>query len=284
MVAETGKAGIILASHLIGHLELALRPVTHDLAAGSAGDHHVGGLVPVLNVGAVCHFTGIGHGLEDLRHLRSLGCIDILFQVDLLPQVKPADTDLHGAEQQVRLPGLLPEGERLDAGFAQFRRRGDEFIPVGRNRNAGLFIGGMGQPQPLRRVDVHRNAIDPAIERAAVEQARRIDDVLPAFLLGQFGQVEHQAGLDQLFGLTAMVELGGGHRIAAGDARDHDGTGGAAAAGEGAVDPLVAGGVERLGKFGNGCGFAAGRPPVSDFKVHGLGSRRKCQQRCTGKK
>jgi hypothetical protein len=44
-----------------------------------------------------------------------------------------------------------------------------------------------------------------------------IDDIAPAFGLGQLGQVEHQASLDQFLGLTAMVELRGGHRVAAGE-------------------------------------------------------------------
>ena len=43
-------------------------------------------------------------------------------------------------------------------------------------------------------------------------------------------------GLYKLFGLAAMVELGGAHRIAAGDAADHDRTRGAAGTGNGAID------------------------------------------------
>ena len=86
-----------------------------------------------------------------------------------------------------------------------------------------------------------------------------------------------QAGLDQFLGLAAVVELGGGHRVAAGDAADHDRAGGAAAAGDRAVDPLVAGGVERLGEFGDSRGLAAGGPPMGDFEVGRAGRRREGQ-------
>ena len=90
--------------------------------------------------------------------------------------------------------------------------------------------------------------------------------------VGDIGQVAHQAGLDQFLGLPAMVELGGAHRIAAGDAADHDRPCRIAGAGDGAVDPMVAGGVERLGEFGDCRRFAARRPPMGDFEI-GRGSR-----------
>src|SRR6185503_2937128 len=38
-------------------------------------------------------------------------------------------------------------------------------------------------------------------------------------------------------------------------------------AGDGAVDPLVAGGVERLGELGDGRGLTARRPPVGDLNI-----------------
>ena len=62
------------------------------------------------------------------------------------------------------------------------------------------------------------DAIDLAVERAGVEQALRADDLGPFLLGGELGEVEHQAGRDQFLGLAAVVELGGAHRIAAGDA------------------------------------------------------------------
>ena len=103
--------------------------------------------------------------------------------------------------------------------------------------------------------------------------------MLPAFLLGDLGQVAHQPGLHQLLGLAAVVELRGAHRVAAGDAADHDRPRGAAAAGDGAVHPLVAGGVEGLGELGDRRGFAARRPPVGDFEIGRLGAANS-QQRC----
>ena len=59
----------------------------------------------------------------------------------------------------------------------------------------------------------------------------------------------------QLFRLTAVVELGRSHRIAAGDPADDDRPGGAAGTGNGAVYPVVAGRVEGLGELGDGGGF-----------------------------
>ena len=91
--------------------------------------------------------------------------------------------------------------------------------------------------------------------------------------VGEVGQVAHQAGLDQLLGLAAVVELGGPHRVAAGDAADHDRPRGVARAGDGAVDPFVAGGVEGLGELGDRRRLAARRPPVRDLEVRGVARR-----------
>ena len=77
-------------------------------------------------------------------------------------------------------------------------------------------------------------------------------------------------GLDQLLGLAAVVEHGGAHRVAAGDAADHDRPRDVAGAGDGAVDPVVAGGVERLGELGDRRRLAARRPPVGDLEVGGV--------------
>jgi hypothetical protein len=117
-------------------------------------------------------------------------------------------------------------------------------------------------------VDVDRDAVDLAVELAAREERARVDDVAPALALGDVLEVAHEACLDQLLGLEAVVELGRGHRVAAGDAADHDRPGGAAGAGDRAVDPLVAGRVEGAGELGDGRRLAAGGPPVGDLQIH----------------
>ena len=106
-----------------------------------------------------------------------------------------------------------------------------------------------------------------------------MNEVAPAFGLGNIGQVEHEAGLDQLLGLAAVVELGGAHGLAADDAADDDRPRGTAGTGDGTVDPVVVGlVVESLGKFGHGRGLAAGRPPVCDFQIGGLGGHAERQR------
>ncbi|MNY23745.1 hypothetical protein D3C86_1574230 [compost metagenome] len=106
-------------------------------------------------------------------------------------------------------------------------------------------------------MDIDRRAIDLAVDGAAVEQACRLDHIFPVTLCGNIGKIAHQACLDKLFRLPAVVELGGTHRVATGDAADHDRPGRAARTGNRAVHPFIAGRVESLGQFGDGSGFAA---------------------------
>jgi hypothetical protein len=58
----------------------------------------------------------------------------------------------------------------------------------------------------------------------------------------------------------------------------------AAAAGDGAVDPLVAGGVERLGEFGDRGSLAARRPPMGDFEIGGVRQALRDKIRGSGEK
>jgi hypothetical protein len=116
-------------------------------------------------------------------------------------------------------------------------------------------------------VDVDRHAVDLAVERAAIEQAGGLDELLPALLGGELGEVAHEAGLHQLLGLLAVVEHRGAHRLAAGDAADHDRSRDVARARDRAVDPLVPGRVERLRELGDRSCLAAGGPPVGDLQV-----------------
>ena len=123
-------------------------------------------------------------------------------------------------------------------------------------------------------MDVDRHAVDLAVDGAAVEQAHRADEILPALLFGKIGEIAHETGFDEFLGLAAMVELRGGHRIAAGDAADEDRPGRISAAGDGAVDPFVAGGIECLGEFGDRRSLATGGPPVGDLEFGGECGRR----------
>ena len=121
-------------------------------------------------------------------------------------------------------------------------------------------------------MNVDRNAVQLAVIGAGVKQRAREYKVTPAFFFRQFGQVKKQAFLDQVFGLTTMVELCGAHRVAAQQAgyNGRDGVGSATASNR-AINPLVAGSVERLGEFIHSCGFTAGGPPVDNFQLGRLG-------------
>src|SRR5690606_37575656 len=125
----TGQAGIVLTGSLTGDLELTLSPVAHDLAAGLTGDHQIGGLVPVLDVGAFAERTSIGRSLEDLGVFRSAGNLGVLVDVDRLPGIQPGDGDGDDTERAGRLPGLIAHGERDLACLAQLGRGGDELVP-----------------------------------------------------------------------------------------------------------------------------------------------------------
>jgi len=116
-------------------------------------------------------------------------------------------------------------------------------------------------------VDVDRHAVDLSVERARIEQARRANDVLPAFLLGDLREVAHETRLNKFLRLASVIELRGGHRVAASDAADHDGARGSARSGNGAVDPFVACGIERLGELGDRRRLAARGPPMCDLEV-----------------
>ena len=82
------------------------------------------------------------------------------------------------------------------------------------------------------------------------------------------GHVAQKACLDQFFGLPAVVELEGAHRVAADDPAHHHRARGAAAAGDRAVDPLVFGLALEFGsELLHGSRLAARGPPMGDFKV-----------------
>jgi len=101
----------------------------------------------------------------------------------------------------------------------------------------------------------------------------RVDERGPAFSFGEVSQVEHQAGFDEVVGVLAGVQLSGAHRVATENTADDDRACGVAGTSDGAVDPLVAGGIESLGEFGNrGC-LTARSPPMRDFDVGGANGR-----------
>ena len=212
---------------------------------------------------------------ENLRHLRPGCSLGILVAIDFLIKVLAAERKRQRVEQAVGLPGLPTERERLDTGLFQRRCGGDKLRPVFRNFDARLLEGFIGKPQPLPGVDVDRRAINLAVDGAAVKQARGLDDVFPVALCSNIGQVAHQACLNKLFRLPAVVELGCAHRVAAGDAADHDRPGRAARTGNRTVNPFVTGGVESLGQFGDRGGFAARCPPMGHLKIGGPGDTRR---------
>ncbi len=117
-------------------------------------------------------------------------------------------------------------------------------------------------------MDVERHAIDVAVIRAGVEELGGTDDVLPVFLLGEIGQVGHQAGFDEFFRVTARVELGCAHRIAAENTADDQRGGGRARTGDGAVDPvIVTQSVVLISKNFDCGGFATRCPPMRYFEI-----------------
>jgi len=130
----------------------------------------------------------------------------------------------------------------------------------------------MGEPQPLPGVNVYRNAINAAVQSTAVKKGNRVYDVSPTFFLSQICEIEHEAGLNELFRLATVVELSGAHWVSTGDTGDHNRASSSAAAGNRAVFPVVISlFVECFSKLCNGSSFAAGGPPVCYFKIYGSG-------------
>jgi hypothetical protein len=149
---------------------------------------------------------------------------------------------------------------------------GNEFLPVLRNRHAGLLEGRVRQPQPLPGMDVDRHAVDLAVERAAIQQRARLDDLAPfAFFRRDIGQVAHQAGFCTSSSawrpwLNCVAAMGSPpvmRLIMIGRAVPP----------EPAMAPsihLLPVASKAFAKLGDGRGLAARRPPMRDFEFCGL--------------
>src|SRR5690606_35235850 len=124
----------------------------------------------------------------------------ILVGIDALDEVSTADAVHENARDTVDRPAG-GEAEGQDAGFLQGRPGGNILIPIGRDGLADLFVGSGGEPQPVPRVDVDRQAVEATFVAARLKQALVDIEAVDVEIGDHVGQVAHQASLDELFGV-----------------------------------------------------------------------------------
>ena len=163
--------------------------------------------------------------------------------------------------------------ERRDAVGLHLVEHGDQLVPVLRRLAAGRVERLLVDPHPVGRVDVDRCGDPLAVILGEVLQRRR-NDLVPAFLGGDFGEIADHALLGPV-GDVEAERLHGGRRIAGRDARAQRGHRLlAAAAGDRHVLPGDALALEILLQHVERRGFAARRPPVQHFDLGRLRARR----------
>ena len=203
----------VLARLLVGGFELALGPVAHHLHQRVALDHHRGGEVPVApGVVRVDVSAQLGEIVERLLHRVRLQRAFVEVDERLLVEVRAAGRHDDRVEHRRFLPGLAAERERNDAGRLGLVEQGDELVEVLRLGTADLVHHRLVEPDPVDGMDVDRNGVPLSVGGGELLQRRR-NDLGPAFLLGERGDVAELARLGVVEGEIAE-DLRGGRRIA----------------------------------------------------------------------
>ena len=116
------------------------------------------------------------------------------------------------------------------------------------------------------------NTIDATFVSTRVEQLGWTNEVSPAFSFCEFGQIGHQASLNQIFSVTAGVQLRRCHWVATSDP-GKDNSASVITASNCRIYPLVAGSVYCIGEYGHSRSFTTRSPPVGDFHLFRPGQR-----------
>ena len=126
--------------------------------------------------------------------------------------------------------------------------------------------------QPVLSMDIDRQGVEVAVAHRSIEDGLR-QSIFPMAGIRLGIEVDQEAAVDEFVELLAGVELHHGRRIAADDAIDTRRPR-SLAPGDRRVDPLATGLVEGVREHLHGGGFAARRPPMNDFRLHGIGRSR----------
>ena len=198
--------------------------------------------------------------------------VDVLLAIGLHHDLAAADRGEHVVEREPLLPRLAAERERDFAGRLQLVGGFEEVLPGIRLGRAELLEERLVVKEPVLAVHVDRHRVKLAVASGRIDQRLR-QEVAPFAGRGDGFEIEQQALRDEVVELLAGIELHGGGRIAADDAVGA-GRARVLADGDGGIDPLAALRFVHLGKDLDRRGFAAGSPPMQNFRfLRGRGAR-----------
>src|SRR5690606_31420501 len=158
--AEGRQTFIVFARDATCDLQVAGEPVAVDVAGSSAFEQLGANVTEGRNHGF--RRGNLAQGVESFGSLAEFGAANgfrVVVGIDALDEVSTADAVHENARDTVDRPAG-GEAEGQDAGFLQGRPGGNILIPIGRDGLADLFVGSGGEPQPVPRVDVDRQAVE----------------------------------------------------------------------------------------------------------------------------
>ena len=268
------QALVVLARHLAGGGELALRPVAHDLHPGLAVDHHRRGGAPFATGGVGIDVAAelLQRG-EHLDHLRSGEGRLVLFDEGLAIAFRTHLAQHQVLEHGAVLPRLAAMGQRRETGGLELVGGDEQFVEGGRRGGAGLLEHFRVDVEPVHPVYVDRHCYVVAVVLHDLRHLLR-QQAVPLAFGGHRVEVGEQAQFAPLLDIRPL-DLRRGRRIAghrAGLQHGHRRL--AATAGHGEVLPGVALGFDQLLQGFGGALLAGGGPPVQHFDFAGLGQQR----------
>ena len=160
----------------------------------------------------------LGKVVEGLLH--RVGLQGSLVEVvhGLLVEVRAARRLDNGIEHRRFLPALSAQCQRGNARSLRLVQQCNQVVEGLRLRAADLVHHGLVDPQPIDRMDVHRNRNPLAVIHGELLQRSR-NSLIPAFLLRRLGQIAHDAGLGVIEDGIAKhlrsgrIVAGGNHRL-----------------------------------------------------------------------
>ena len=181
IVAAEDHAAILLAGGLAGGDELALGPVAHHLHRRLAGDHHVGGVVPLAPGAAlVDQVPELGEPLGDLAEAVASGLRCSFCRAPRV-EIVAAVTDHDGVEEKPFLPRFAALGQRNHAGLLQLGGRIISSKVAGGSTPASAKH--LGIVQAALAVDVDRHGVELALSIGRLDDRLR-QDLAPVAGLG----------------------------------------------------------------------------------------------------
>ena len=183
------------------------------------------------------------------------------------------DRESHGLENRCVLPGLATMGQGNNAIGFQLLGRGVEFFEGRGQGNPGVLKYLRVGPEPVNPVHIHRYGDIAVLVLHDIGNHRR-NQLVPVVGLGHIIKAGQKAQLGPLPDIQAL-DLGGSRRVAGDSAGLEHGHGRfTATTGHGKVFPGVALIFHHFLQCSRGPGFTTSGPPVQNFNLAGLDSRR----------